>query len=128
MVPGAIWEGSFLFAKVAVAEIPPFIRVFLTVFIACAVLPIVFAVSKHRFPLNWKLLASFAMMGLLNNAIPFSLLFWEQPEISAGLASILNATRPAFTFILAVQILKQESIQARRIVGVLIGFAGVIVM
>lgn len=53
MVPGAIWEGPFLFAKVAVAEIPPFIPAFLTVVIACAVLPIVLAVSKHRFPLNW---------------------------------------------------------------------------
>lgn len=67
-------------------------------------------------------------MGLLNNAVPFSLLFWEQTKISAGLVSILNATRPAITFILAVLIMKQESIQVRRIVGVLIGFAGVIDM
>jgi drug/metabolite transporter (DMT)-like permease len=125
---GAIWGGSFLFAKVAVAEIPPLVLVFLRVSIACAVLHIVLRFTSHRFPAQARLLGAFLVMGFLNNAVPFSLLFWGQTEISAGLASILNATTPIFTFLIAALLLGQEPVKAHRIAGVAVGFAGVLVM
>ena len=125
---GAIWGGSFLFAKVAVAEIPPLVLVFCRVAIACAVLHVVLRFTSHRFPVQPRMLAAFLIMGFLNNAVPFSLLFWGQTEISAGLASILNATTPIFTFIVAALLMRQEPVRAHRIAGVLIGFAGVLVM
>lgn len=125
---GAIWGGSFLFAKVAVAEIPPLVLVFCRVAIACVTLHVVLRFTSHRFPVQPSLLAAFLIMGLLNNAIPFSLLFWGQTELSAGLASILNATTPIFTFIVAALLMRQEPVRAHRIAGVLIGFAGVLVM
>ncbi len=125
---GAIWGGSFLFAKVAVAEIPPLMLVFLRVAIACVTLHIVLRFTAHRFPREIRLFGAFLMMGLLNNAIPFSLLFWGQTEISAGLASILNATTPIFTFVVAAVALGQEQVKLHRMFGVAIGFAGVLVM
>lgn len=125
---GAIWGGSFLFAKVAVAEIPPLVLVFLRVSIACAVLHIVLRFTSHRFPFQARLLGAFLLMGFLNNAVPFSLLFWGQTEISAGLASILNATTPIFTFLIAALLLGQEPVKAHRVAGVAVGFAGVLVM
>lgn len=128
MVLGAIWGGSFLFAKIAVAEIPPLVLVFLRVAIACCTLHLILSLTGHRFPLEPKLLGSFVLMGLLNNAIPFSLLFWGQTEISAALASILNATTPIFTFLVAALFLKQEPVRLHRIAGVLVGFSGVLVM
>ena len=67
-------------------------------------------------------------MGLLNNAIPFSLLFLGQTVIGAGLASILNATTPIFTVIVASLLVKQETLQTHRIAGVLLGVVGVAVM
>ena len=127
-VLGAIWGGSFLFAKVAVAEIPPFVLVFLRVSIACTVL---LMILWHRGMLNRlekKYVVPFLVMGLLNNAIPFSLLFLGQTEIGAGLASILNATTPVFTVIVAGLLTKQETLQGNRIAGVVLGVAGVAIM
>ena len=125
---GAIWGGSFLFAKVAVSEIPPLTLVFLRVFLAALALQCVLRVTGTRFPVQPRLLVAFLVMGLLNNAIPFSLIFWGQTAIAAGLASILNATTPIFTFLVAAVVLRQEPVRLHRIAGVLTGFGGVILM
>lgn len=128
IVLGAIWGGSFLFAKVAVAEIPPFVLVFFRVSSACAVLLIVLWHQKLLDRLDLSLALPFLIMGLLNNAIPFSLLFLGQTELGAGLASILNATTPIFTVIVAGLLAKQETLSANKIAGVLLGVAGVAIM
>ncbi|MTI44952.1 putative membrane protein [Roseibium hamelinense] len=125
---GAVWGGSVLFAKIAVAEIPPLVLVFLRVSLACLVLNVVMRATGHIFPRNISLAASFLFMGLLNNAIPFSLLFWGQTALSAGLAAILNATTPIFTFLFASVAFHQEEVRLNRIAGVLLGFSGVILM
>ena len=127
-VLGAIWGGSFLFAKVAVAEIPPFVLVFLRVSIACTVLLMILWHHGMLNRLEKKYAVPFLVMGLLNNAIPFSLLFLGQTEIGAGLASILNATTPVFTVIVAGLLTKQETLQGNRIAGVVLGVAGVAIM
>lgn len=120
-----IWAGAFLFAKVAVSEIPPLTLAFLRVALAAAVLHIALYMTGHRF--NWSLgaMTPFLIMGLLNNAIPFSLLFWGQTQIAAGLAAILNATTPIFAFLIAGVWQKQEAIAMHRFLGVFAGFSGV---
>lgn len=128
IVLGVIWGGSFLFAKVAVAEIPPFVLVFLRVFIACAVLLAFLWLRGLLGKLEARFAVSFLIMGVLNNAVPFSLLFLGQTEIGAGLASILNATTPVFTVIVAGLLARQETLSANRIAGVILGVAGVAVM
>lgn len=125
---GTVWGGSFLFAKVAVAEIPPLVLVFLRVSLAAVVLHAVLRFTRRRFPLEPRMLGAFLIMGLLNNAVPFSLIFWGQTGIAAGLASILNATTPIFTFLVAAVVLKQEPVRLHRIAGVLVGFGGVLLM
>ncbi|WP_299816323.1 DMT family transporter [uncultured Roseibium sp.] len=127
-VLGVIWGGSFLFAKVAVAEIPPFVLVFFRVSIACAALLVYLWHRNLLARLELRLAVPFLVMGLLNNAIPFSLLFLGQTVIGAGLASILNATTPIFTVLVAGVLVKQETLQAHRIAGVVLGIAGVAVM
>ena len=67
-------------------------------------------------------------MGLLNNVIPFSLIVWAQTSITAGTASILNATTPLFTIIAAHWLTDNEKLNARRLVGVIIGIAGVVIL
>ncbi|MFP4331582.1 MAG: EamA family transporter [Spirochaetaceae bacterium] len=67
-------------------------------------------------------------MGLLNNAIPFSLIVWGQASIGAGLASILNATTPLFTVLIAHVATRDERLSSGRGAGVLIGLVGVIVI
>ncbi len=128
VVLGLIWGGSFVFARVAVAEIPVFMLVFFRVFIACVTLHVVLRAAGRKFPLAPGTLLSFAIMGTLNNAIPFSLLFLGQTAIGAGLAAILNAMTPIFTFLVAAGLLRRESFQLHRIIGVGLGFAGVMTM
>ncbi len=128
IVLGAIWGGSFLFAKVAVASIPPFVLVFLRVSIACTVLLAVLWQQGLLGRLERRHAGPFLLMGLLNNAVPFSLLFLGQTVIGAGLASVLNATTPVFTVLVASLVVKQEALQANRIAGVALGVAGVAVM
>jgi drug/metabolite transporter (DMT)-like permease len=67
-------------------------------------------------------------MGLLNNLVPFSLLFWAQTTITSGLASILNATTPIFSMLVAHVALRDEKLRANKVLGVLLGFVGVAVL
>lgn len=128
VVLGAIWGGSFLFAKVAVAEIPPLVLVFFRVSVACVVLLAVLWWQGLLNRLEPRLALPFLAMGFLNNAVPFSLLFVGQTAIGAGLASILNATTPVFTVIVASLLVRQETLSLHRLAGVVLGVAGVAVM
>lgn len=67
-------------------------------------------------------------MGLLNNVIPFVLIVWGQTQIASGLASILNATTPLFTVIVAGVLLPDERATPLKLVGVVVGFVGVAMM
>jgi drug/metabolite transporter (DMT)-like permease len=72
--------------------------------------------------------AAFFGMGLLNNMIPFSLIVWAQTHIAIGLASILNATTPLFTVIVAHFLTKDERMNGWRFTGVVVGFTGVVLI
>jgi drug/metabolite transporter (DMT)-like permease len=67
-------------------------------------------------------------MGLLNNVIPFSLIVWGQTQIASGLASILNATMPLFTVLVAHVLTSDDRLTRPRVAGLAIGFAGVVVL
>jgi drug/metabolite transporter (DMT)-like permease len=87
----------------------------------------VFALRRPipRDPAVW---AAFAVMGVLNNVIPFSLIVWGQTQIPSGLASILNATTPLSTVVVAGLLLADERFSVHKGLGVAIGFAGVVVL
>ncbi len=123
-----VWGGSFLFVEFALVDYQPLTIVALRVAIGALVLHCVLRVNKLHFPLDFKSLSQFAVMGTLNNAIPFSLIVWGQQSIDAGRASVLNATVPLFTVILAHWLLADEKLNTPKIIGVLIGFAGVFVL
>lgn len=67
-------------------------------------------------------------MGALNNFIPFTLIFWGQAEITSGLASILNATTPLWTAVLAHFLTQDERMSGNKLAGVAFGLTGVIGM
>jgi drug/metabolite transporter (DMT)-like permease len=117
-----LWGGSFFFAKVAVAELGPFTVVFARVALAALALALVVPLRRDA---PWP--AYFAM-GFLNNALPFSLIFWGQTEIASGLASILNATTPLFTLVVAHVFTSDEKIDRTKIVALLTGLVGVVML
>ena len=123
-----VWGGSFFFAKVAVAEVPPLTIVLARVGLAAAALWVVLPMLGQAMPRSPRRWAPFFGMGLLNNLIPFSLIFWGQTQIGSGLASILNATTPLFTVLVAHGLTTDEKLTPKRLAGVLLGLAGVAVM
>jgi drug/metabolite transporter (DMT)-like permease len=121
-----LWGGAFFFAKVAVAELPPLTLAFGRVAIAAAILAALARgndLAKLRYA--WP---AIAVMGLLNNAIPFSLIFWSQTHIPSGLASILNATTPVFAVLIAHVATRDEKLRIGKLIGVSAGLLGVMAM
>ncbi|MDI1343220.1 MAG: DMT family transporter [Pseudolabrys sp.] len=127
IILSVLWGGSFFFAGLALRELPPMTVALMRVALAAALIYPVFRMQGGRLPIGlagWK---PFIIMGLLNNVIPFSLIFAGQLRTSSGLASVLNATTPLFT-VLVLAAFGDEKLIARRVAGVLIGLIGVYVL
>lgn len=125
---GAIWGGSFFFARIAVAEIPPLTLVLFRVAIAATALHLYLGFRGPSFRLALPYAASFFVLALLNNIIPFSLIFAGQTELGAGLASVLNATTPFWTVLVANMVTSDEKLSWNKVAGILLGIAGTAVM
>ena len=123
-----LWGGSFFFVGVAVSELPPLTIVTLRVGIAALILWAVLIFSGQSAPRSAGLWKALFTMGLITNVIPFSLIVWGQTYIASGLASILNATTPMFTVVIAGLLLADERMTPRKIIGIVIGFFGVTVL
>jgi len=123
-----LWGGSFFFVGVAVSELPPLTIVTLRVGIAALILWAILILSGQKAPGSLALWRSLFIMGLITNVIPFSLIVWGQTYIASGLASILNATTPMFTVVIAGLLLPDERMTPRKIIGIVIGFIGVTVL
>jgi len=79
-------------------------------------------------PREARLWAAFLVMGLLNNLVPFALIVWGQHHIASGLASILNATTPLFTVVVAHLLTPDETLTPLKAGGVAVGFGGAVAM
>ena len=128
IVLSVLWGGSFFFVAVAVRELPPLTVVALRTGIAALALAAVLRWRGEAWPLAGGAAPAFLVMGLLNNLLPFSLLFWAQTTIPSGLASILNATTPIFSIVVAHFLLADERMAAHKAAGILFGFLGVAVL
>jgi len=123
-----VWGGSFLFVGVAVRELPPLTIVALRVVTAASALLLTLRLMGVDLPRTRQVWSAFLGMSILNNVIPFTLIVWGQSHIASGLASILNATTPLFTVIVAHYLTEDERLTGQRFAGVIVGFAGVAVM
>jgi drug/metabolite transporter (DMT)-like permease len=122
-----LWGSGFFFAKVALADVPPQTLTVARVGIAAIFIVGAAWIARKAMPQlrDWR---AYAIMALFNNAIPFSLIFWGQTQITSGLASILNATGPLFTLIVAHLWTHDDKFTTARAAGLVAGFAGVTVM
>jgi drug/metabolite transporter (DMT)-like permease len=123
-----VWGGSFFFNGVAVRELPSLTLVWLRVAVAAAALLPLLRLLGQRMPRDGRIWAAFFGMALLNNVVPFVMIVWGQHRIASGLASILNATTPLFTVLVARLLVPDERLTAFKLAGVAAGFAGAAVM
>jgi drug/metabolite transporter (DMT)-like permease len=127
-IVAAIWGSSYMFIKVAVEEIEPTAMMCLRLVLAAAVLvPVLLAVVGARAAVGeiraagWDAWA----VGILNMALPFTLIAWGEKYIDSGIAAIANASVPIFVVLLALRFNPAERVRGARLLGILVGFAGV---
>lgn len=123
-----LWGGSFFFMAIALRELSPLTAVAWRIGLGAVLLAVLSLVVRQPLRLNTNIVLSFLVMGALNNVVPFALIGWALRDIPSGLAAILNATTPLFTVVVAHVATLDEKITLPRSLGVLIGFAGVVVM
>lgn len=123
-----IWGGSFVLNAMALAALPPFTVVLIRVATAAVALHILIRAMGLSLSVGAGTWGAFIVMGAINNAVPFSLIVLGQTQIAAGLAAILNASTPFWAILVAHLFTEDERMTGNRIAGVVLGFAGVIVM
>lgn len=125
---GLVWGSSFLWIKVAVEEIGPFMLVALRLLFGLLGLVVVLVWQKQPLPRDGRTWLAYLFMGVFNTAVPFTLISWGEQHIPSALASILNGTVPLFTIIIAHFWLQDEKITLPRLGGLILGFIGVVVL
>jgi drug/metabolite transporter (DMT)-like permease len=125
---GFFWGSSYLFIKIGVESLPPLTLVAGRLFIGALLLATVVRLWGERLPRDRRTYGHLVVMALLNIVIPFALITWAEQSVDSALASILNATVPLFTIGFAAAFLHDEPVTVNRAVGLVVGFAGVVLL
>lgn len=125
---GLIWGSSFLWIKIAVGEVGPFVLVAFRLTFGLAGLLVLMLWQRQSLPRERKVLLAFLFLGVLQTAVPFVLISWGETRIDSALAAILDATVPLFTIVIAHFWLHDEKITLARAAGLLVGFVGIVVL
>ena len=120
-----VWGASFFLAEVALAELPPVTIVAARMVFGAAGLWVLVLITRPALPRDGATWRDLLVMGLLNNALPFSLIVTGQVWVTGGMAGVLNATTPVFGVIAAHFLTSDEKLTPNRLVGVLLGVLGV---
>ncbi len=123
-----VWGASFLLIKVGDSGLTPAQVVFARLAFGALALGIVVAVTRTPLPRDWRLWGHFAALAVTLCVVPFLLFALAEQHVSAGLASILNATTPLMTMLVTVLALPQEKLNTGRVLGLLLGFLGVVTL
>lgn len=123
-----IWGFSFLFIKVGGEALAP-LQISLGRMVAgAAVLLAVLWFRGERLPRGWRTWGHLAVAALFLNALPYTLFAIAEQRISSSLAGICNAATPLFTVLVSLLVFRAESFGPRRLAGLVLGFAGVLVV
>ncbi len=125
---GLIWSSSFLWIKIGVQEIGPMALVAFRALFGLITAGGIALYQKVEWPRDWKTWGVYAILGSTSIAIPIFLISWGEQSIDSAVASILNATVPLFTLIIAHFWLHDDKMTVPKVLGLLIGFAGILLL
>jgi drug/metabolite transporter (DMT)-like permease len=125
---GLIWSTSFLWIKIGVREVGPMALVAFRMLFGAITAVAISAYQKVVWPRDWKTWGTFAILGPTSLAIPIFLISWGERTIDSAVASILNATVPLFTIAIAHFWLNDDKMTLQKVLGLLVGFAGVVLL
>ena len=125
---GAIWSSSFMWIKIALLEVDPIMLVAFRVLFGVIFCFTVIFIKGTKFSRNFKDWQPLLVLGITNIAVPFFLISWGEKSVDSSVASILDSTVPLFTIFIAHYLLKDDRMTLLKLSGLLIGFAGVVVL
>jgi drug/metabolite transporter (DMT)-like permease len=128
LVLGFMWGSSYLFIKIAVDSFGTFTLIALRLVIGVAFLWVAFRLNGTSLPRERRIYGHLIVMALVNITIPFALITWAEQSVDSALAAILNATVPLFVIVIAPMFLHDEPIRTNGVVGLAIGFIGVVLL
>lgn len=123
-----LWGSSYLFIKLAVAEIPPVTLIAFRVLGAAAFLMIVMAVRAEKLPRDGRTWRMLLLQAVFNSIGAWTVLAWGQQFVDSGLASVLNSTSPIFVFLITALVTRHEVLGGRKLVGAVLGLLGVVLI
>jgi drug/metabolite transporter (DMT)-like permease len=126
---GGMWGSSYLFIRFGVEEgLTPLTLVALRLGIGLALLVVVVALAREPLPRNPRIYGHLVVMSVINIVLPFFLITSAERTVESSLASVINGTVPLFAIVIAAFVLQDEPITVNRLAGLVIGFAGVILL
>ena len=123
-----LWGSSYLFIKVAVAEIPPITLIALRVFGAATFLMIVMRLRAESLPRDRRTWRMLLVQAFFNSIGAWTVLAWGQQFVGAGLASVLNSTSPIFVILMTAFVTRHEGLGGRKLLGAAFGVIGVVLI
>ncbi len=126
---GFAWGSSYLFIKIGVdAGLPPLTLVAGRLFFGMILLATVVRLAREPLPRSARQYGHLVVMSVVNIVLPFFLITWGEQSIDSALAAILNSTVPLFVIVIAPLFLPDEHVTVNRVVGLAVGFVGVLVL
>jgi drug/metabolite transporter (DMT)-like permease len=125
---GFMWGSSYLFIKLAVDDFGTFTLVALRLAVGAVLLWAVVLATRQELPREPRIYGHLFVMGLVNIVIPFALITWAEQSVDSSLAAILTAPVPLFAIVIAPFFLHDEPIRVNGVVGLLVGFVGVVIL
>ena len=123
-----VWGSSFFLIKIGLDAFAPLQITFGRVFFGLLAVLVVVALRRGRLPAPGVVWAHVTFSGLMMNVIPFTLFAWGETRVSSVLAGLFNAATPLFTALFALAIVPAERLTRQRLVGLFVGFAGVMLV
>ncbi len=128
LILGVMWGTSYAFIKLGVETLPTFTLIASRLLIGFTLLATVVAVARERLPRNPRTYLHLLVMAAINIVIPFTLITWAEQSVASAIAAILNGAVPLLVIVLAALVFPDEPITLGRLIGVVVGYVGVVVL
>jgi len=125
---GVIWSSSFMWIKIAMREVGPLTLVAFRALFGLLFCVVVILIQRVSLPRTFREWLPLLVVGLTNIAIPFFLISWGELHIDSAVASILDATVPLFTILIAHFLLQDDKITLPKTLGLIVGFLGIVIL
>jgi len=128
LILGVMWGSSYVWIKVAVETVPTFTLIATRLGIGLALLIAVAVATRLKVPRDPRIYGHLVVMAFVNIVLPFTLITTAERSVDSNLAAIINGSVPLFVVLLAALFLHDEPLTVNRLVGIGIGYIGVVVL